>query len=139
MGNLATHFRNAHNGTVPPTASSVHGGPADGSKPRGVPAQDTLDEWRKNAHLNPKQPRTQEGFYRVFAAGVLQDDLPFTAGEKPGMRRILDYAECKHQLPTDTTVRNKLETVFTSMEDRLKSMLEVRSSVHPSSPLYNTN
>jgi hypothetical protein len=43
--------------------------------------------------LNPKIERTQKGFLKVFAAWLLEEDLPFTTGKAPGLKRLFHYVD----------------------------------------------
>ena len=50
-----------------------------------------------------KSVRDQKGFYMVFAAWVVEADLPWTTGETPGIKHVFDYLGSKFALLTDTT------------------------------------
>ncbi|KAJ7725138.1 hypothetical protein DFH07DRAFT_694107, partial [Mycena maculata] len=45
-------------------------------------------------------------FLKIFAAWIIEDDLPFTTGETPGIRRFHFY------LPSDTSVHNTLAKMY---------------------------
>jgi len=75
--------------------------------------------------LNPKIESTQKGFLKVFAAWLLEEDLPFTMGEAPGLKRLFHYLDIKYQLPSDTTVRNQLAHIFASLHSTVVEELSV--------------
>jgi hypothetical protein len=75
--------------------------------------------------LNPKIESTQKGFLKVFAAWLLEEDLPFTTGEAPGLKRLFHYLDIKYQLPSDTTVRNQLAHIFASLHSTVVEELSV--------------
>ncbi|KAF7364657.1 Eukaryotic translation initiation factor 3 [Mycena venus] len=111
LGNLATHLRTVHDG--PDTA--IPGAEPD-SDLRGIsPASaKIMEEFLREGKLNPAVRPTQKGFYAVFAAWILEDDLPFTP--------------CKFLLPSDTTVRNQLAKIYCEMFIALKDDLKARFS-----------
>jgi hypothetical protein len=74
--------------------------------------------------LNPKIESTQKGFLKVFAAWLLED-LPFTMGKAPGLKRLFHYLDIKYQLPSDTTVRNQLAHIFVSLHSTIVEELSV--------------
>jgi hypothetical protein len=122
LGNLATHLND-------------HGGrdiPIPGAQPAGLPQGVTaasaklMEEFLINGQLNPAIVATQKGFLTIFSAWLLEDDLPFTTGETPGIQRLFQYLKCKFCLPSDTTVRNTLARTFLDMFKRLKADLKVR-------------
>ena len=75
--------------------------------------------------LNPKIERTQKGFLKVFAAWLLEEDLPFTMGKAPGLEKLFHYLDIKCQLPSDTTVHNQLAHIFVSLHSTVVEELSV--------------
>ncbi|KAI0363188.1 hypothetical protein BV20DRAFT_921329, partial [Pilatotrama ljubarskyi] len=71
-----------------------------------------------------------KGFYRVFAAWILDDNLPFTMGESPSLARLFQYLKVKFILPSDTTVRNVLAQIFAEMHGKVVHELAVRVRIH---------
>ncbi|KAF8212594.1 hypothetical protein K438DRAFT_2167282, partial [Mycena galopus ATCC 62051] len=63
------------------------------------------------------------------AAWIIEDDLAFTTGETPGIRRVFDYIGSRFGLPSDTTVRNTLAKLFCEMFETLKSELAVKCKI----------
>jgi hypothetical protein len=78
--------------------------------------------------LNPAINSSQKNFYKIFAAWIIEDDLPFTTGETPGIQRLFAFLRARFLLPSDTTVRNTLVQIFSEMYDLVKSELAARSS-----------
>ncbi|KAF8135215.1 hypothetical protein K438DRAFT_1640417, partial [Mycena galopus ATCC 62051] len=87
LGNLATHL-NKH-GDVP-IPDDVQPGLT-----RGVSASSAkiMEGFLREGKLNPAVRRTRGGFLKVFAAWLLEDDLPFTTGETDGIRRLFEYMQ----------------------------------------------
>ncbi|KAJ7021826.1 hypothetical protein C8F04DRAFT_972208, partial [Mycena alexandri] len=103
IGNLATHVRK-------------HGDPETleipGSAPgltRGMSAASAkiMEDFLRDGKLNPASNPTQAGFNKVFAAWIIEDDLPFTTGETGGIHRLFCYMQSRFQLPSDTTAIDK--------------------------------
>lgn len=69
--------------------------------------------------LNPAVVATQKGFYRMFAAWILDESLPWTTGEAPSLAMLFRYLKVQFQLPTDTTVRNYLEIIFAELHAKV--------------------
>jgi hypothetical protein len=127
LGNLATHLKKHPKVdlSVKPPAGEVKG------ELRGISAASSkiMEDYLKEGKLNPALVRTQQGFYSVFAARILEDDLPFTTGETSGIKRLFQYLESRFLLPTDTTVRNYLAKIFTGLYETVKAELEVRIQI----------
>jgi len=124
LGNLSTHLRKKHpNRGDPP--SDLPSQPGD-SRGISVATAKIMEEFLKDGDLNPRMVRSQKNFYRVFAAWIIQDDLPFTTGEMPGIARLFKFMESQWKLPTDTTVRNYLAKIFSDMHKLVKKELKVR-------------
>lgn len=121
LGNLATHLRIKHPNASAPTDSPppglTHGISASSSK--------IMDDFLREGQLNPAIKPTQKGFYKVFAAWVLEDDLPFTTGETGGIHRLFSYMQSKFMLPSDTTVRSTLARIFIEMFEVVQAELKV--------------
>ena len=75
--------------------------------------------------LNPKIKPTHAVFPNIFAAWLLEEDLPFTTGESPGIKRLFQYLQVKYQLPSDTTVRNQLAHIFSTLHETVVEELSV--------------
>jgi hypothetical protein len=76
--------------------------------------------------LNPAHHPTKKGFLRHFAAWILEDDLPFTTGETPGIRRLFQYLQVTYSLPSDTAVRNQLAKIYVHLHGEVVKELAVR-------------
>ncbi|KAG2365695.1 hypothetical protein BDR07DRAFT_1185587, partial [Suillus spraguei] len=49
---------------------------------------------------------TKDGFLRHFVAWIINDDLPWTTGETPGIVRLFQFLEVRWTLPSGTTVQH---------------------------------
>jgi hypothetical protein len=125
LGNLATHMRDKHPnvGSEPPVDNGIG---ATGMS-RGVSAASAkiMEDFLKDGVLNPALVPTQKGFHRVFAAWILEDDLAFTTGETNGIHRLFRYMQSRFTLPSDTTVRNTLHTIFSDLYDLMRKEISV--------------
>ncbi|KAF8600409.1 hypothetical protein BDV93DRAFT_447587, partial [Ceratobasidium sp. AG-I] len=57
------------------------------------------------------------GMIRHFSMWVVEENLPWTTGEAPGLQRLWRYLRIDHPLPTDTTVRKTLRGLYLDMQD----------------------
>ncbi|KAF7375808.1 Dimer-Tnp-hAT domain-containing protein [Mycena sanguinolenta] len=104
LGNLATHITSKHDGV--PVPSDVQPGEI-----RGVSATSAkiMADFLLEGKLNPAINSTQKNFLKVFAAWIIEDDLPFTTGETPGIQRLFAFLQTRYGLPSDTTnVKSKI-------------------------------
>jgi hypothetical protein len=84
-----------------------------------------MEEFLLNGKLNPKLDPTRKGFLQLFAAWILEQDLPFTTGETPGLKVLFEYLQIKFVLPSDTTVRNTLTHIFATLHATVVEELAV--------------
>lgn len=75
--------------------------------------------------LNPAIAPTQTGFCRIFAAWILDDDLPWTTGESPMLANLFKYLKVNYMLPSDTAVWNELCKVFAELHEKIVEELSV--------------
>ncbi|KAK0430962.1 hypothetical protein EV421DRAFT_1720940 [Armillaria borealis] len=123
LGNLATHVRKVH-------ANALPAGLADATDDVPLSQEDAriMERFLKRGAENPTHEPTQEGFYRYFAAWCLEENLAFTLGESAGAQRLFNYIKLKFKLPTDTTVRNKLDKIYDDLHDHV--VQEIKFGVH---------
>ncbi|KAJ7909790.1 hypothetical protein B0H13DRAFT_1582110, partial [Mycena leptocephala] len=103
LGNLATHYKRNH--ADEPVPSDVKPG-----ETRSISASSAkiMGDFLIEGKLNPAINSTQGNFLKIFAAWIIEDDLPFTTGETPGIERL---------------VRNALAKMYIDMYDLIKSEL----------------
>ncbi|KAJ6449994.1 hypothetical protein C8R45DRAFT_849331, partial [Mycena sanguinolenta] len=114
LGNLATHITNKHAGE--PVPSDVQPGEIRGVSATSAkimadfllegkiyPASNAAVDFVPKGKLNPAINSTQKNFLKVFAAWIIEDDLPFTTGETPGIHRLFAFLQTRYGLPSDTT------------------------------------
>ncbi|KAJ7898512.1 hypothetical protein B0H13DRAFT_1884246 [Mycena leptocephala] len=116
LGNLATHLK-------------THGGlsiPVPGTTPLGdilgvsAASAKIMADFLREGELDPAVKPTQNGFAKVFAAWILEDD-----SHSP-LSRLAEFS--KFVLPGDTTVRNTLARIFVEMFKKLKADLKIAVS-----------
>ena len=126
LGNLTSHTSLKH-----PVASERDNGACQNlitePKDHGFTAASVklMEEYLAEGKLNPCIERTQTAFLKFFTSWILEDDLAFTTGESPGLGRMLKFLGCRFTLPSDTTVRNTLSHLFTSMHCTVVEELSV--------------
>ena len=121
LGNLSTHTRDKHPNemTTAKTSDNKPDIPEDGQTPppRGhtLGSARVMERFVHNGVLNPALVPTQAGFQRVFAAWILDDDLPFTQGESWSLGNLFKYLKVNFILPSNTTIRNALAKIFSDL------------------------
>ncbi|KAI0689794.1 hypothetical protein BC835DRAFT_1418265 [Cytidiella melzeri] len=81
---------------------------------------------------NPQVEVTRKGFRERFVMGIIQDDLPFSVGEKAGMNRLLTYILPKGwEVPNSSMTSQDLECLHEAMNLKLpEEMKTSKSSVY---------
>ncbi|KAJ6626478.1 hypothetical protein B0H10DRAFT_2302262, partial [Mycena sp. CBHHK59/15] len=125
LGNLATHYRSRHDDV--PVPSDVQPG-----ETRGVSASSAkiMADFLVDGKLNPAINSTQKNFFKVFSAWIIEDDLPFTTGETPGIQRLFAFLKTRYGLPSDTTVRNTLAEMYVDMYNLVNKIQNCRLDGH---------
>lgn len=90
-----------------------------------------IAEFVKCGRENPQKEVTQRGFRQHFVKGVIQDDLPYSFGEKRGMWMCFKYILPKgYSVPYGDLVRRDLNILYTKLEEKLSNMIQVRILCH---------
>jgi len=75
---------------------------------------------------NPEKQVTRKTFREYFVKGIVEDDLAYSMGEKPGMNKLLTYLLPRgFVVPSHQSVRRDLDILYTKMSDRLNHILQV--------------
>lgn len=138
LGNLSLHTKGKHSEAVEAAAAVAaagEGGTASLQDRSSAPGSSNIlasakimEAYLKEGKLNPQLEPTQRGFLQVFAAWIIEDDLPFTTGELPGLGRLFEYMHVKFMLPSDTAVRNAVAHIFTHLHGEVVKELAVRAA-----------
>ncbi|KAK1217163.1 hypothetical protein PQX77_020171, partial [Marasmius sp. AFHP31] len=100
---------------------------------------DFMVEYLKQGELNPAIEPTTRGFLRLFAAWILDDDLPWTTGESPSLAVLFKYLKVKYQLPSDTTVRNQLAVIFAELHGKVvRELSAIKSKIAYATDTWTT-
>ena len=87
-----------------------------------------MQKFNERGCENPAREVTQKGFRQHFVKAIIEDDLPYSFGEKPGIQKCFlyilpkGYPILKHQ-----TVRRDLDLLYSEMNVRISLMLLVSS------------
>jgi hypothetical protein len=92
-----------------------------------------MEAYLKEGELYPEVVATYKGFLRIFSAWIIDESLPWTAGEAPTLQMLFKYLKVTYQLPSDTTVRNQLAHIFEELHGKVVrefavSTVELRGS-----------
>ena len=71
-----------------------------------------MEAYLKEGELNPEVIATYKGFLHIFSASIINESLPWTAGEAPTLQMLFIYLKITYQLPSDTTIHNQLAHIF---------------------------
>ena len=101
----------------------------------GVSAQRVMMEgFVARGAANPEKTVTQRGFREHLMKGIIQDDLPYSLGEKPVMQKLLHYLlPCGFTIPSHQTVRRDLDKLYSILNNKLNTIMKVcsfHSSTH---------
>lgn len=123
----------AKHGPVAPTKQAAFSGTTDvddGDEGTTARSRLVLSKFVASGNENPAIEVTQKGFRELFVRAVIEDDLPFLLGEKPGISRLLTYLLPSHYaIPTRKTVRRDLDLLYSKLNDELNSELKVGESI----------
>ncbi|KAK7001674.1 hypothetical protein R3P38DRAFT_3368049 [Favolaschia claudopus] len=133
VGNLATHLKRHPDEPVPSKSEPgvFHNVSAGSAK--------IMAEYLAEGKLNPAINSTQKNFYKIMSAWIIEDDLPFTTGQTPGIQRLFAFLQTRYMLPSDTTVRNTLAELYIDMYELIKSELaEIKSKIAVATDTWST-
>jgi len=102
----------------------------------GIEGQRTfMDHFTACGLQNPERTVTSKGFCERLVKGIIEDDLPYSLGEKSGMLKLFDYLLPRGiSTPSHQTVRRDLDILY----DKLDMELNQRLMVCTVSVLYYT-
>ena len=111
-------FQAGHNGA----GGAVIGVYRDSAaKVAGVEAQWAfMDRFSVQGLQNPEKTITNKGFWEQLVKGIVEDDLPYSLGEKLGMLKLFNYLlPCGISTPSHQTVWCDLSVLYNTLDDRL--------------------
>jgi hypothetical protein len=75
---------------------------------------------------NPEKTVTRKGFRELLVKGLVEDDLPYSLGEKSGMGKLFTYLlPYGFSIPSHHTVRRDLDILYDSMSASINHELTV--------------
>ncbi|KAL1939855.1 hypothetical protein VTO73DRAFT_9555 [Trametes versicolor] len=138
LANLASHLKEDH----PDLAKGIpvtEDGKSSVDHGYTLASAKLMEGYLKEGQLNPALEPTKKGFYRLFAAWILDDNMPFTSGESPSLARLFKYLKINFILPSDTTVRNVLAQIFAELHGKVvHEFSAVRSKIAYSTDTWST-
>jgi len=93
----------------------------------GMEAQRTfMDRFSARGLQNPEKTITNKGFRERLVKGIVEDDLPYSLGEKSGMSKLFNYLLPRGiSTPSHQTVRHDLSVLYNKLDDKLNQQLKV--------------
>jgi len=75
---------------------------------------------------NPAKSVMKRGFCEKWVMGIIKDDLPYSLGEKLGMKKVLNYILPKGLTsPSHQTVHHDLDVLYEKLDDKVNKELQV--------------
>lgn len=93
----------------------------------GIQAQRTLmHEFGVRGLEYPEKNVTRKGFREHLVKGIVEDDLPYSFGEKGGMKKLFEYVlPCGFGTPSHQTVRQDIDLLYDQLNEKLNHTLQV--------------
>jgi hypothetical protein len=94
---------------------------------RGIEAQRSfMDGFSARGIDNPAKAVTSKGFREYLVKGIIEDDLPYSLGEKAGMSKLFEYVLPRGiTTPSHQTVRRDLDILYEKLNEKLNKELKV--------------
>jgi hypothetical protein len=87
-----------------------------------------MDSFSARGLQNPAKVVTSNGFQEHLVKGLIKDDLPYSLGEKPGMRKLFGYLLPRGiPCPSHQTVRRDLDILFEKVDEKVNRQLQVHN------------
>jgi len=78
---------------------------------------------------NPEKKVTRKGFREHMVKGIVEDDLPYSLGEKRGMKLLFEYVlPYGFAAPSHQTVRRDLDLLYEKLDEKINKELKVCTS-----------
>jgi len=75
---------------------------------------------------NPEKKVTRKGFREFMVKGIVEDDLPYSLGEKGGMSKLFEYVLPRgFAIPSHQTVRHDLDILYEKLNTKVNTQLKV--------------
>ncbi|KIM83528.1 hypothetical protein PILCRDRAFT_6949 [Piloderma croceum F 1598] len=111
---------------APRNTGSVGGDGGSTVITRGIEAQRSfMDGFSACGIDNPAKAVTGKGFREHLVKGIIEDDLPYSLGEKAGMLKLFEYVLPRGiATPSHQTVRRDLDILYEQLDERLNKELK---------------
>jgi len=85
-----------------------------------------MKEYSARGVEHPEKQVTRKGFRECLVKGIVEDDLPYSLGEKSGMQKLLAYLLPRgFTIPSHQTVRRDLDTLYEKLEAKINEQMKV--------------
>ena len=96
-----------------------------------VAQRSMMEDFSARGLANPAKTVTQKGFREHLVMGLVEDDLPYSLGEKQGMRKLFAYLVPQGVVvPSHQTVRRDIDLLHVDLNTKLNERLQVSFVVH---------
>ena len=87
-----------------------------------------MDSFSARGLQNLAKVVTSKGFREHLVKGLIEDDLPYSLGEKPGMRKLFGYLLPRGiPCPSHQTVCRDLDILFEKVDEKVNRQLQVHN------------
>ncbi|KAL1942606.1 hypothetical protein VTO73DRAFT_4846 [Trametes versicolor] len=92
----------------------------------GVGSQrEIMQDFARRGAENPEKQVTKKGWREHFVKAIIEDDLPFSLGEKHGMHSCLVYILPRdYTVPSRSIVRRDLDILYVTLDAKLNLIIE---------------
>ena len=85
-----------------------------------------MDRFSARGLQNPAKAVTRKGFWEHLVKGIIEDDLPYSLGEKAGMSKLFEYLlPYGMSTPSHQTIRRDLDVLYIKLDEKLNRILQV--------------
>ena len=85
-----------------------------------------MQDFTTRGYENPEKTVTKKGFRELLVKGIIEDDLPYSLGEKSGMSKLFKYLlPYGFAVPSHQTVWRDLDTLYEKLSSKVDQELQV--------------
>jgi hypothetical protein len=85
-----------------------------------------MQDFTTRGYENPEKTVTKKGFRELLVKGIVEDDLPYSLGEKSGMSKLFKYLlPYGFTVASHQTIRCDLDTLYEKLSSKVDQELQV--------------
>jgi hypothetical protein len=93
----------------------------------GAEAQQAfMEKFSPQGLCNPAKAVTSKGFQEHLVKGIIENDLPYSLGENPGMLKLFgDLLPYGIVSPSHQTIQHELNVLYDELDEKVDKILQV--------------